>query len=177
MQAIPKVGNKHSFFDDGKITESRHSIAEVLRIITPEEAKAINFDLIEYENWNSTKGVFETSKHVSKTLYEVWREQVNAHRQAHNFTVLAPGAKAEIGMPWCYAEETDFFVECSIPNYDENTIWFVRHVSGGWFSMDIQHSWMSGTLMPVEFDFEEYQKEQDRLWNEWKEKHAKNAKV
>lgn len=25
--------------------------------------------------------------------------------------------------------------------YDENTIWFVRTVQGGWFSIDVQSSW------------------------------------
>lgn len=32
MQAVPEVGNKHSFFDDGKMRESRHYFAEVLRL-------------------------------------------------------------------------------------------------------------------------------------------------
>ena len=30
--------------------------------------------------------------------------------------------------------------------YDENTIWFVRTVQGGWFSMDVQNTWQSGSL-------------------------------
>lgn len=40
-----------------------------------------------------------------------------------------------------------FFVECEIPGYDEaNTIWFVRTIQGGWFSMDVQNTWQSGSL-------------------------------
>ena len=61
------------------------------------------------------------------------------------FTVLN-GSDTTIGKPWLYAEETDFFVECEIPGYDENTIWFVRTVQGGWFSIDVQSSWQSGYL-------------------------------
>lgn len=30
--------------------------------------------------------------------------------------------------------------------YDENIIWFVRTVQGGWFSIDVQSSWQSGSL-------------------------------
>lgn len=48
--------------------------------------------------------------------------------------------------PELYAETTDFFVACSIPNYDEYMIWFTRTPYGEWFSMDIQSCWQSGTL-------------------------------
>ena len=47
MQAVPKVGDVHSFFDDGKRNESRHYKAEVLRVIPVEEGKKINFSLWE----------------------------------------------------------------------------------------------------------------------------------
>ena len=47
---------------------------------------------------------------------------------------------------WIYTSETDYFVECSIPKYDDNTIWFARTKDGGWFSMNIQSSWQSGRL-------------------------------
>ena len=30
--------------------------------------------------------------------------------------------------------------------YDENIIWFVRTVQGGWFSIDVQSSWQYGSL-------------------------------
>ena len=48
--------------------------------------------------------------------------------------------------PELYAETTDFFVGCSIPEYDTNIIWFTRTPYGEWFSMDIQSCWQSGTL-------------------------------
>ena len=82
---------------------------------------------------------------ISKTLKDIHKEEVDDHRQSENFTVLN-GGDTTPGKPWLYAEETDFFVECEIPGYDENTIWFVRTVQGGWFSMDVQSSWQSGSL-------------------------------
>lgn len=156
IQAVPKVGDTHSFFDDGKRRESRHYKAEVLRVIPVEEAKQIVFDLIHYDDWDQDLKDYHTKENIRKTLYEIWREEVDGHRQSEGFTVLIKGASTEPGAPWCYAEETDYFIECSIPEYDKNTIWFARHVSGGWFSMDIQQSWMSGELMPVEFNAEQY---------------------
>ncbi|MCH5167881.1 MAG: hypothetical protein J1F35_08385 [Erysipelotrichales bacterium] len=47
---------------------------------------------------------------------------------------------------WLFAEETDYFIECSIPKYDDNPIWFARTKDGGWFSMDIQSFWQGGRL-------------------------------
>lgn len=47
---------------------------------------------------------------------------------------------------WIFAKTTDYFVECEILKYDDNTIWFVRTKYGGWFSMDIQSDWQSGEL-------------------------------
>ena len=47
---------------------------------------------------------------------------------------------------WIFSGETDLFVECSIPGYDENNIWFARDKNGGWFSMEIQNSWQCGRL-------------------------------
>ena len=48
MEPVPNIGDKHHFFDDGKMKESRHFIAEVLSVITPEEAKQINIGSTEY---------------------------------------------------------------------------------------------------------------------------------
>ena len=48
---------------------------------------------------------------------------------------------------WLYETETDYFVECSCPVYDDNNLWFVRTKNdGGWFSMDIQSWWQGGRL-------------------------------
>lgn len=135
---IPVIGEKYHFFDDGKISLGRHSIATVTDIITPEQAKSIIINRIE---WNGV----EEYTHVM-FLYDIWRAEVDEHRQSTNFKVLAAGASLEPGEPWLYAEETDYFIKCSIPEYDKEDIWFVRMVNGSWFSMNTVKGWMTGSL-------------------------------
>ena len=134
LKHIPKIGSSYHFFDDGKIKESRHYIATVLDVITPEQTKNIMF----------SRADDEVSFEIS--LYEIWRNEIDGHRQDTNFKVIAAGASMEVGAPWLYAEETDYFIKCSIPEYDENDVWFVRTVNGGWFSLDTNSWWMSGEL-------------------------------
>ena len=51
------------------------------------------------------------------------------------------------GTPDLYANSTDYFVECSMPKYeDDHLVYFVRDKSDGWFSIDYPHGWMSGLL-------------------------------
>lgn len=134
LKPVPKIGSSYHFFDDGKIKESRHYIATVLDVITPEQTKNIMFSRADDEI------SFEIS------LYEIWRNEIDDHRQDTNFKVIAAGVSMEVGAPWLYAEETDYFIKCSIPEYDENDVWFVRTVNGGWFSLDTNSWWMSGEL-------------------------------
>lgn len=134
LKPIPKIGSSYHFFDDGKIKESRHYIATVLDIITPEQTKNIMF----------SRADDEVSFEIS--LYEIWRNEIDDHRQGTNFKVIAAGTSTEVGAPWLYAEETDYFVKCSIPKYDKNDVWFVRTIDGGWFSIDTNSWWMSGRL-------------------------------
>lgn len=134
LKPVPKIGSSYHFFDDGKIKESRHYIATVLDVITPEQTKNIMF----------SRADDEVSFEIS--LYEIWRNEIDDHRQSTNFKVIAAGVSMEVGAPWLYAEETDYFIKCSIPEYDENDVWFVRTVNGGWFSLDTNSWWMSGEL-------------------------------
>lgn len=66
----------------------------------------------------------------SASLYDIWKEACLQH-------------------DW-YANDTDYFIECSIPNYDENYIWFVRSAYEGWWSLDIQNCWQHGSLEPAD---------------------------
>lgn len=134
LKPVPKIGSSYHFFDDGKIKESRHYIATVLDVIAPEQTKNIMF----------SRADDEVSFEIS--LYEIWRNEIDDHRQSTNFKVIAAGVSMEVGAPWLYAEETDYFIKCSIPEYDENDVWFVRTVNGGWFSLDTNSWWMSGEL-------------------------------
>ena len=112
LDPIPEVGKEYHFWDDGKSSVSRHYIARVERIITPEQAKEI---------------VIVTESGDFFTLYDSWVET----KEQCDFL---------------YDQETDFFVECSCPKYDDHNLWFVRTVDGGWFSIDNENCWQSGRL-------------------------------
>ena len=105
---IPKVGEFYHFFDDGKLSSSRHYICKCEKIIPFNEFKNIHF----------------TSEN---SLYDIWESQINDY-------------------DWLYAKETDYAIICSCPKYDENDLYFVRTIDGGWFSIDIQSAWQSGRL-------------------------------
>lgn len=55
---------------------------------------------------------------------------------------------------WVYADDTDYFVICDIPDYDEDPIYFVRTRDGGWFSIDNESGWQAGRLDVEKFRFE-----------------------
>lgn len=47
---------------------------------------------------------------------------------------------------WIYSPFTDKVIRCSIKDYDDNDIWFIRTKDDGWFSIDVNSFWQSGTL-------------------------------
>lgn len=114
---IPKIGEYYHFWDDGKTSASRHYICKCERIIKCKEAKSI---ILKIPNYN-------IDTFADKSLYNIWKDEVAY-------------------CDWLYAPETDYFIECSCPNYDENNLWFVRTKYGGWFSLNIQSWWQGGTL-------------------------------
>ncbi len=130
---IPILENNYYFFDDGKTSPSRCYKAKVINIIPYNKCDKV-FE-IPYEKTT-----------ILKSLKEIHKDEVDSHRQSGNLKILSKGASTEPGSPWLYAEKTDFFIECEIPGYDENNIWFARDVSGGWFSLEIQDNWQSGRL-------------------------------
>lgn len=113
---IPKVGEYYHFWDDGKTSASRHYICKCEQIINSKKAKSV---ILEIPNCNDTN--------KRRSLFNIWKYKVAYCN-------------------WLYAQETDYFIECSCPNYDENNLWFVRTKDGGWFSLDIQSSWQAGEL-------------------------------
>ena len=119
LKSIPEIGKYYHFWDDGKISPGRHYICRCERIITAKDAKSI---MIKVPN-EYIDDVMDTI-----SLYEHW----------HNNEM--PKCN------WLYSEDTDYFVECSCPEYDKHNLWFVRTKDGGWFSMDIQSGWQSGRL-------------------------------
>ena len=121
---VPQVGEKLHFFDDGKVGDSRHYMAVVTHVLTPEQAKCIFIvDAISFGECHSID--FEENKSLS--LLDVHAEEVKS-------------------CDWIFEEQTDYFIACSIPEFDNHIIWFVRKKDGGWFSMDIQSDWQGGYL-------------------------------
>lgn len=60
MSSIPKIGEKYHFFDDGKLQNNRHYIAECVKILTPEEAKHYKLFGVTslYEYWKSACKIY-----------------------------------------------------------------------------------------------------------------------
>lgn len=127
---IPEIGKVYKFYDDGKVRVSRQYDATILNIITKEDAKKVMFSTYcnEYTSWEPTTNVYHDEEPVGEmSLYDKWIEE-SSYKD------------------WIFAEDTDYFIECDIPDYDENRIWFTRTKEGGWFSLDIQSGWQGGIL-------------------------------
>lgn len=69
---------------------------------------------------------------------------------------------------WLFAPETDCFVECDIPNYDDKPIYFVRTLDGGWFSIDFTSCWQAGRLDITGSIFEGLEEHYGAYWHEIK---------
>ena len=123
MKPIPEIGKFYHFFDDGKTSPGRHYICKVERILTMDEAKN---EPIVVPNWAECLERDDLT-YTLATIYDNWQDEIER-------------------CDWLFDTETDYFIECSCPKYDENNLWFVRTKDGGWFSMDIQSSWQGGTL-------------------------------
>ena len=121
LEPIPEVGKYYHFFDDGKLSPSRHYICRVERLLSKEEANDI---MVDVPYWNSMTNENET---VTITLFEKWQEE-----------------KEDVD--FLYSEDTDYFVELSCPEYDNNNLYAVRTQDGGWFTLDVQSFWQTGSL-------------------------------
>lgn len=130
MKPVPIKGKKYKFYDNGIPSDSRTYIAEVISIVTPEEAKSTMFPLYccEQSDWIPTTILYNKEDIVGNiNLYTIWK-------------------RSSILNDWLYNSETDYFIECSITKYNERPMWFVRSKDGGWFSLDIQSCWQGGRL-------------------------------
>ena len=121
-ESLPIIGEYYHFFDDGKISATRHYIAKCVEIIPFEKFKKIQIEgVLIFDDDVSTEIT------TTQSLYKIWqREQKDCD--------------------FLYANETDFAIKCSCPIYDKNDLYFVRTKDGGWFSMNIQSSWQTGRL-------------------------------
>lgn len=117
-KAIPEAGKTCTFYDAGKRSDSRTYEAEVLCIMSKKEVRSIKFP--QY--------LADDASEDNTNLYDIWSKAILRH-------------------PDWYAKDTDCFIECAIPDYDTNSIWFARSADGGWYSMDIQNCWQHGELV------------------------------
>lgn len=128
MLPIPQVGKTYKFYDSGKVKESRQYDATVLRVITKEESKKVMFPLY-YDDYDGKPHTYGMGRNSGReiSLHDIWKDTIGND-------------------DWLYAADTDYLIECDIPVYDDNHIWFVRERRGGWYSIDIQSDWQSGEL-------------------------------
>ena len=140
VRRVPDVGEILHFFDDGKMSRSRHYIATVTRVVKYNDADNI---IVKKRYWDPDPKSNENWL-ADTNLIDVWKYE-----------------KEEIY--WLFDNDTDYFIECSVPEYDENLLWFVRTKDGGWFSMDIQSGWQGGRL-DTDGELYKYFKE---LWKDY----------
>lgn len=69
---------------------------------------------------------FDKVVNPESQLYKAWEENI---KEAY----------------WLFAQDTDYFVKAE-SSYDENPLFFVRTVDGGWFSIDYPNVWMGARL-------------------------------
>ena len=119
---LPIVGKEYHFFDDGKITESRHFIATIVELIPLDEAKNIIISTPREYDVKTGQNIF-----VNMSLLDIWIDE-KTHTN------------------WIFASNTDYIVKASIPKYDDDLIYFARTKDGGWFSMDVTNWWQGGRL-------------------------------
>ena len=121
---LPQIGKEYHFFDDGKITPSRDSIATIIELIPIEEAKNIIVSTPRDYDEETGKNVF-----VNMSLLDIWIDE-------KTYT------------DWIFAKNTDYIVKASIPSYDDDPIYFARTKDGGWFSMDVTN-WLQGGRLDI----------------------------
>lgn len=119
MERVPKVGEILDFYDDVKISNSRHYKCVVCKVVPFKEASLENILFMEIYNDS-------TIHQPPYTLHDIW--EMN---------------KEDLDI---YEKETDYFIGVAIPEFDEHILWFVRSTDGGWFSMSIQNYWQDGRL-------------------------------
>lgn len=122
----PEIEKEYHFWDDGKVSPSRHYICKVVDIISLEQAKDI---MLEFTQFDYMCDYFSPpfEEVIKMSLYDIWMYQKES-------------------CDWVFADETPYFVKISIPTYDDNDLYCACMKGGGWFSLDIQSGWQGGVL-------------------------------
>ena len=67
----PEIGKEYHFWDDGKVSPSRHYICKVVDIISLEQAKEIMLEFTQFE------GTIDEEDNIfpRMSLYDIWMYQ------------------------------------------------------------------------------------------------------
>lgn len=98
---------------------------------------------------------FDDGKCSSSRLYKAYVKKVIPFNKA-DIHLKIHLVNSALDCSWIWNGDTDYFIGCYIPRYDNHLIWFARTKYGTWFSMDIQSNWQGGLLdvkRDIQFSF------------------------
>lgn len=98
---------------------------------------------------------FDNGKCSPSRLYKAYVKKVIPFNKA-DIHLKIHLVNSALDYDWIWNGNTDYFIGCYIPKYDNNLIWFARTKYGTWFSMDIQSNWQGGLLdvnRDIQFSF------------------------
>lgn len=88
---------------------------------------------------------FDDGKCSPSRLYKAYIKKVIPFNKA-DIHLKIHLVNSALNCSWIWNGDTDYFIGCYIPKYDNHLIWFARTKYGTWFSMDIQSNWQGGLL-------------------------------
>lgn len=88
---------------------------------------------------------FDDGKCSPSRLYKAYIKKVIPFNKA-DIHLKIHLVNSALNCSWIWNGDTDYFIGCYIPEYDNHLIWFARTKYGTWFSMDIQSNWQGGLL-------------------------------
>lgn len=98
---------------------------------------------------------FDDGKCSPSRLYKAYVKKVIPFNRA-DIHLKIHLINSALNCSWIWNGNTDYFIGCYIPKYDNHLIWFARTKYGTWFSMDIQSNWQGGLLdvnRDIQFSF------------------------
>lgn len=98
---------------------------------------------------------FDDGKCSPSRLYKAYIKKVIPFNKA-DIHLKIHLVNSALNCSWIWNGDTDYFIGCCIPEYDDHLIWFARTKYGTWFSMDIQSNWQGGLLdvnRDIQFSF------------------------
>lgn len=98
---------------------------------------------------------FDDGKCSPSRLYKAYIKKVIPFNKA-DIHLKIHLVNSALNCSWIWNGDTDYFIGCYIPEYNDHLIWFARTKYGTWFSMDIQSNWQGGLLdvnRDIQFSF------------------------